>query len=277
MKLVDGLKEKLTYDGYKEDLQKLETAYLNGDDYAINNLTFLLQETQRIHDGDRSHPRLVELDNIRGTLTYDGWEADVDEAVTIHKSNSPLDTFETCMETMKRRQSMSTGDYSHPNLKFLFSLELTFPGCEGKVKEALRLHRHGSGIDYFRYFLIERQRVFEGVRSHPRLVELDALMLLYTGWQKDVKAIETNHLDCRICYNEGVYASYREQLNILSNKQMAYEAGDAQWKYHPIQNDILEVEWTYSGFEDDMDKVRAEDSTSDDTFKNGMRDVQLAK
>ena len=267
LKLVDGLKEQLTYDGYKEDLQKLETAYLNGDDYAINNLTFLVQENQRIHDGDRSHPRLVELDNIRGTLTYDGWEADVDEAVTIHKSNSPLDTFETCMETMKRRQSMSTGDYSHPNLKFLFSLELTFPGCEGKVKEALYLHRLGCGIDYFRYSLIERQRVFEGVRSHPRLVELDALMLLYTGWQKDVKAIETNHLDCRICYNEGVYASYREQLNILSNKQMAYEAGDAQWKYHPIQNDILEVEWTYSGFEDDMDKVRAEDSTGDYTFK----------
>lgn len=273
LKLVDELKEQLTYDGYMKDLQKLETAHLKGDDYDVKELTFYIQESNRIHGGDRSHPRLVELDSIRGTLTYDGWENDVDEALLVHKSNGEDDSFNkfrTCMKKMRRKQRMSIGDYRHPNLKVLFSLALTFPGWEDKLEEAVNEHRNGWDIDYFRYFLVERQRMFEGVRSHERLVALDALTLTYPDWEKDVKEIETNHLDNTIWYNDGVYSSYGEQLDVLEAKQRAYEAGDAQWKYHPIQKKILEGEWTYPGFEDDLDKIRAEDPTSthsDFTFR----------
>ena len=264
LKLVDDLKEQLTYDGFMKDLQKLETAHLNGDDYDVDNLKFHIQESQRIHDGDRSHPRLVELDNIRQSLTYDGWEADVDEALLLHLSDREDDsvTFSFRMKGIKRKQKMSIGDYRHPNLKFLFSLELTFPGWEDKLEEAVNDHRNGWDIDYFRYSLLERQRVFEGVRVHPRLIALDALTLTYPDWQKDFEAIEMNHLDNASYYDDGVYSSYQHQLNILEGKQKAYEAGDDLWRYHPMQKDILERAWTYSGFEDDLDKVRTEDPTS---------------
>lgn len=276
LKLVDELKEQLTYDGYIKDLQQLEDAHLNGEfSFKIDEMIFQLHESQRIHDGDRSHPRLVELDNIRGTLTYDGWEVDVDEALTIHKSYRDDDSmvFDFHIEGMKRRQRMSIGDYRHPNLKFLFSLELTFPGWEEKLEEAVNRHKNGWDIDYFRYSLIERQRVFEGVRVHPRLVALDALtltlMLTYPGWEKDVKEIEMYHLDDDGWYDYGVSDSFREKLNFLEGKQMAYETEDVLWKYHPIQKEILNMEWTYPGFEDDLDEVRAEDPTSSEyTFKN---------
>ena len=272
LKLVDELKEQLTYDGYREDLQKLEDTYLNGGScYEINELIFYVKESQRIHDGDRSHPRLVKLDSIRGTLTYDGWEEDFDEAFSIHKSNGEDDSsFNFRMEGMKRKQMMSIGNYSHPNLRFLFSLALTFPGWEDKLEEAIDDHRNGWDIDYFRYSLNERQRMFNGVRSHERLVALDALTLTYPGWQKDVKEIEMNHLNNQFVYNDGVYSSYGEQLNVLEARQRAYEAGDSLWKYHPIQTEILNTKWTYPGFEDDLDSVRAEDPIQyhcDSTFK----------
>ena len=264
LKFVDELKDQLSYDGYAKDLQKLETAHLEGKSYSIDNMIFHIQESQKIHDGDRSHPRLVELDNIRGTLTYDQWEADVDRALAIHKScrEDDLYAFRNCLEQMKRKQNMSLGDHSHPNLKFLNSLTLTFPGWEDKVKQVINTHKRGCSIDYFRYSLIERQRVFDGVRTHPRLVALDSLMLTYPGWQKDFKAIEINHLDEWICYDNGVHSLFRNQLNVLEGKQKAYEEGDFLWKYHPIQKEILIMEWTYPGFEDDLDEVRAEDPTS---------------
>jgi len=167
----------------------------------------------------------------------------------IHLSNNPLD-IRNCMEKMKRKQRMSIGDYSHPNLQFLYSLELTFPGWEVKLKAAVNDHRNGWSIDYFRYFLIERQRMFEGVRVHPRLVALDELVLSYPGWRKDVKAVERNHLDDSFFYNGGVHDMYQSQLDVLKSKQMAYEAGDAHWSCHPIQKEILSTEWTYPGFED---------------------------
>lgn len=275
LKLVDELKELLTYDGYREDLQKLETAHLDGDDFKVDGLKFYVQESQRIlHDGDRSHPRLVKLDSIRGTLTYDGWEEDFDEALSIHISREDdlFDGVERCLKKMKHTQRMSNGDYSHPNLKFLFSLELTFPGWEDKLEEAVNHHKNGWDtriVDYHRYSLAERQRVFEGVRSHERLVALDELVLTYPDWEKDVKEIEKNHLDDNCWYNYGVSDSFIEKLNFLEGKQTAYEAEDHLWRYHPILKEILSMEWTYPGFEDDLDEVRAEDPTSSDyTFRN---------
>jgi len=276
LKLVDDLKEQLTYDGYMKDLKELENAHFDGGScYRINDLVFLMRESQRIHDGDRSHPRLAELDSIRGTLTYDGWEADVDEALIDHVSNGDEDSyhpFETCMKKMKRKQMMSIGNYSHPNLKFLFSLQLTFPGWEDILEEAVNRHKDGRDIDYFRYSLIERQRVLEGVRSHERLVAFDALTLTYPDWEKDVKEIEMYHLDDDCWYDYGVCDSFREKLNFLEGRQRAYEAEDAQWKYHPIQKEILNMELTYPGFEDDLDEMRAEDPSSSYFTFNRWRD-----
>ena len=212
---------------------------------------------------------MMEIDltlSIRGTLTDDGWEVDVNEALTIHKSYRDDDSFvfDTHIEGIKRRQRMSNGDYRHPNLRYLFSLALTFPDWEDKLEEAVNHHKNGWDIDYFKYSLLERQRMFEGVRSHERLVALDDLVLTYPDWEKDVKEIEKNHLDDNCWFDCGVSDFFQNQLNILEGKQIAYEAEDAQWKYNPIQKEILSMEWSYPGFEDDLDEVRAEDPTSNE-------------
>ena len=128
LKFVDEMKDKLTYEGHRNDLEELEEAHLKGQSNKINDLLFRVQESQRMHDGDRSHPRLVELDAIYSKLTYDGWEEDFEKAVADHLSRAqdPFGMLKTNVDKMKRRQSMHDGDHSHPNLVFLYSLELMF-------------------------------------------------------------------------------------------------------------------------------------------------------
>eukprot|EP00571_Detonula_confervacea_P002446 CAMPEP_0172317296 /NCGR_PEP_ID=MMETSP1058-20130122/31206_1 /TAXON_ID=83371 /ORGANISM="Detonula confervacea, Strain CCMP 353" /LENGTH=77 /DNA_ID=CAMNT_0013031821 /DNA_START=26 /DNA_END=256 /DNA_ORIENTATION=- len=59
LKLIDDeLRYELTYEGHDEDLERLEDAYLNGRNYEFDDLLFYVRESQRIHEGDRSHPRL---------------------------------------------------------------------------------------------------------------------------------------------------------------------------------------------------------------------------
>ena len=113
-----------------------------------------------------------------------------DRAFDEHLDGGSSFSFSYRILGMKRKQAMSTGDHSHEDLVFLASLNLSFSGWEKKVEEAVNRHRSGLKIDLYRFSLPERQRMFEGDRSHPRLVALDALTLRYPGHEEDVKEVE---------------------------------------------------------------------------------------
>mmetsp|Transcript_576 Transcript_576/g.1133 ORF Transcript_576/g.1133 Transcript_576/m.1133 type:complete len:436 (+) Transcript_576:96-1403(+) len=276
LKLIDGeLGHNLTYEGHCEDLQRLEDAYLNGHIYECDDLVFYVRESQRIHEGDRSHPRLVKLDALRELLTYDGWEDDFAAALVYHKKSVEdfLFEFRASVTGMKRRQSMSIGDHSHENLRFLHSLNLSFPGWKKGVEHAVNHHRDGHCVEYYKFTLVEKQRMFKGVRSHPRLVALDSLRLTYPGWLEDTKEAERMHISSLIDYDEGIFHAYKSYLRLISSKQRAYEtSADSPW-VHPVQCKIIETNWTYSGWEADIESVRAEDcttGTSDYTFEDWL-------
>ena len=120
---------------------------------------------------------------------------------------------------MKRRQSMHDGDHSHPDLVFLYSLELMFESWEQEFENAIEAHRNGFSIGYHMFALQERQRMFEGDRSHPRLVALDTLKLSYPGWEEDANVAEKQHVEDSIFYNMGVHSNYQSFLDILASKQ----------------------------------------------------------
>ena len=255
LKFVDEMKDKLTYEGHRNDLEELEEAHLKGQSNKINDLLFRVQESQRMHDGDRSHPRLVELDAIYSKLTYDGWEEDFEKAVADHLSRAqdPFGMLKTNVDKMKRRQSMHDGDRNHPDLVFLYSLELMFESWEQEFENAMEAHRNGFSIGYHMFALQERQRMFEGDRSHPRLVALDTLKLSYPGWEEDANVAEKQHVEDSIFYNMGVHSNYQSFLDILASKQTAVETdGVTEW-LHPIQKKILATAWSYPGFESDME------------------------
>ena len=100
--------------------------------------------------GDRSHPQLQVLDDLR--LTYNGWEADVCKAEDLHL-NYPI-RFDCYVEKMQRKQKIHMGDRSHPQLQALDNLTasgtLTYNGWQADVLKAEDYHvRYPSLFDEF--------------------------------------------------------------------------------------------------------------------------------
>ena len=60
---------------------------------------------QRLHDGDRSHPRVVALDKTKADLSYPGWRSDAAQAemASLCRRNLPHH-LESTVAKMKRKQ-----------------------------------------------------------------------------------------------------------------------------------------------------------------------------
>ena len=70
----------ITYTGWEADVCKAEDLHLN-DPFVFIGYVEGMRLKQALHVGDRSHPQLQVLDNLkRAGLTYNGWEADVRRA-----------------------------------------------------------------------------------------------------------------------------------------------------------------------------------------------------
>ncbi|KAL7553367.1 hypothetical protein ACHAWF_016651 [Thalassiosira exigua] len=260
-----------------ESLEEVPTE--PADSHEFEDVLFFLRETQDINDGYRSHPRLLELDALRRMLTYEGWETDFDDAFDQHtrSARDGSGVFRRSVEKMKRKQCMAVGDYSHENLMFLQSLNLSFPGWIGEVETAVVDHKNGLDIDQYKFSLPERQRIFEGNRSHPRLVALDSLNLTYPGWEEDVNEAEKLHVGSIFC-TDGMFASYKSYLKLLEDKQSSYEIYGKRLAMHPMQRHILDSTWSYPGWQEDVERIEAEDSTnhqSDDHYFRWFDAFQL--
>ena len=61
---------------------------------------------QRLHDGDRSHPRVVALDETKVDLSYPGWRSDAAQAemASLILCQSLPDQLESTVAEMKRKQ-----------------------------------------------------------------------------------------------------------------------------------------------------------------------------
>ncbi|CAB9515900.1 IAP repeat-containing protein 3 [Seminavis robusta] len=83
---LQDVKRTLTYHGWEIDFRDALDAHKERD-YSVDFPKALrkLKVKQKLHEKDRSHPRLVALDAIvvKG-LTYPGWEADVRQLETMH-------------------------------------------------------------------------------------------------------------------------------------------------------------------------------------------------
>jgi hypothetical protein len=257
LKVVDELKLELTYDGHENDLRKLEQAHFSG--CGFGNILHRVRETEKMSKGDRSHPNLVRLDKLIKKVTYDGWRVDFHEAEKQHL-NAPL-FFDYMVKQIERKQKLSVGDRSDIDVKFLDSLRLSFPGWERHWQEALDYYIRGHDMKNIgtRFCLTERQRMYEGDRSHPRLVALDSLRLTYPGWKKDVHKYEQRHVGLGFNGFEmfGESAARRE-IVMLKCKQERYCFGgvkDSSWM-DPDQRTIVNTQWTFPGWKEEVQMVR---------------------
>ena len=258
LKIVDKLKKELTYDGRKKDLKELEQAHFDGASVRFNRILHRVREKEKMSRGDRSHPNLVRLDELMKNVTYDGWANDLQAAEERHL-NRP-DSFDYVLREIERKQKISVGDRSDEQLIFLDSLRLSYPGWEKDWQEALRHYTRGykSSTSPIKFSLTEKQRMYNGDRSHPRLVALDSLQLTYPGWEEDAKKYETKHTSSTFgCFESSGEARARKEIEVMKGKQKRYCSGveDLSWMT-PDQRTIVKTRWTFPGWEKAVQKVR---------------------
>ncbi len=117
------------------------------------------------------------------------------------------------------------GDRSHPDLVRLDSLKprLSYPGWYSDFMEAeTSLHKilPSFKFDDYMFKLQEKQRMFEGDRSHERLLELDSQRFSYPGWQEDIKYAEKIHSSTRDRW-DGVFLALIQKMKY---NQQIFEA-----------------------------------------------------
>jgi hypothetical protein len=71
----------LTYHNWQADVREAEALHMRGS-FQFDDFLDQIRKRQKMHTGDRSHEQLCALDAlISSGLTYDGWQADVHEAI----------------------------------------------------------------------------------------------------------------------------------------------------------------------------------------------------
>jgi hypothetical protein len=197
-----------------------------------------------------NHADLLRLNKLRLTLSYPGWQddfIDAERALLIHAEDlEDLHFFK-----MEEKQRMLNGDRSHERLQRLDSHTFSYPGWQLDVRKAEEghvLHKSGCCFDQCLQGMLNKERVHNGDRSHPDLVQLDRLKraLSYPGWEHDFVNAEKSHLtrpdDFEDCFI----------FKLIEKQRMHY--GD---RSHVRLLELDSHTWTYPGWE--IDKRIAEE------------------
>ena len=147
---------------------------------------------------------LRELDALKPTLSYQGWQRDVAEVESAytrysHSSSLPART----LAKVRRKQQLHDGDRSDALLRQLDMLKptLSYPGWQRDVAEVERdytRHSHGSSVPARTLAKVRwKQHLHDVGRNDAFLRELDALKptLSYEGWQRDVDKVERDYAE----------------------------------------------------------------------------------
>jgi len=205
---------EFTYQGFEADILAAEEAHTGLTFQNFDDKIMEMKLRQQLHNGDRSHPRIVALDSLK--LSYPNYEEDLESALHFHFCSRTFN-FKAKMDGMKKKQKMCNGDRSHPNLVLLDSLRLTYDSWEVDVREAEAAHTGSAWtkFDDIVFRIQEQQRIHDGDRSHSRLVALDSLKLSYPGWQEDVAFAQRDHI-------HSWKASFEKKLAGMKEKQRIY-------------------------------------------------------
>lgn len=147
--------------------------------------------------------------------------------------------------------STTTEDRSHPNLRTLDSLHLSYPGFERDRREVEAIHfgnaKKNLGFDAAIRRLRVKQRAYEEQRSiktlnrsHPNLVALDALELTYPGWEKDVAKVEK------------IYSSDSSNFGDVIHRLQIRELRHQNDRSHYRLQEIDQLKLSYPGWKADI-------------------------
>ena len=117
-----------SYEGWRRDAELAEEHHRKATSTMFDTTPDILdtmRRKQQVHNGDRSHEYIRELDALTPTLSYSGWQ---DDARSIEW---PTDYYRDCYTDggvestfvrMRKKQAEHDGDRSHKNLRELDEL-----------------------------------------------------------------------------------------------------------------------------------------------------------
>lgn len=258
----------LSYPGFQKDFEVAQDFFNRGSESSFLKSFRKLKEKQRVYDDYKAHTRLHALASLE--LAYPGHEFDkqkVEEWHLQHPSNDETDMiFQDKLEGLRNKEKLYLGDRSHPNLKDLDDLELSYPDWEKDYQAAITAHCDTPGRSFANHLhrLRQKQRVFEGDRSHWRLVELDKLNLTYPGWELDWKEVEEWHFN--FADNPRNDQLYAEVMEGLKDQQQIYLGWDYDEEEEEDEGKEEEEEDTGDSDDDEEeeDANNEEDEQGDD-------------
>ena len=204
--------------------------------------------------GNRSHPNLMLVDELKRELTYDGRKKDLKQLEQAHFDGSNY-RFDSILHRVREKEKMSVDDRSHPNLVRLDELiqNVTYDGWRKDLRAAEK--KHLDCPQSFEYVLKEierKQKLSVGDRSDEELIFLDSLRLSYPGWEKDwQKALRH--------YTRGYYNSSTSHINFSMTEKQRMHNGN---RSHPRLVALDSLKLTYPGWEEDVKKYETKHTSS---------------
>lgn len=222
------------------------------------------------------HKFLEELQSLE--LHYPGWHKDVNATREWFEKGAEAD-FMKSFRKLKEKQRVYDDYKAHMRLNALAAVELVYPGHEFDKQAVEQWHlQHPSNDETDMIFqdklegLRNKDKLFNGDRSHPNIQDLDKLDLSYPEWEEDYQAAVAAHCDTPA-------KSFANKLHRLRQKQAVYDGSRAHWRL--VQLDKLNL--TYPGWETDFAQVEEWHFNNADSTKNdnlyaevieGMKDQQ---
>ena len=106
---ITEVERSLTFPGWRRLAERTRGLYTRRPSLVPRYLT-LMRLKQRLHDGDRSDPRIVALDALKGSLSYPGWRGDAARAEmwrgAVGIPHLGLRDFDNAVATMRRKQEV---------------------------------------------------------------------------------------------------------------------------------------------------------------------------
>jgi len=212
--------------------------YQNGDDVAYEHILNRIQSKQTLHDGDRSHHLLSELDLAE--FTYPQWEEDriTVEDTLLHSVNSFAEyDAERLYRGMQNKQSFFSGIDLHPGISILRSNTFSYKGFKRDKRDAMNEYRAGytSAFEKRLSRIQEKQKMQDGNRSNSYVTTLDIGATCTPSPKKNV--------------------TFNEDVQISENEEQILHDGD---RSHLLLSALDFAKFTYPQWE--VDRITVEDS-----------------
>lgn len=152
------------YPGFKTDKQEALHLFSEGYEVALKRLIEKIDKKQQAHFGNRTDYDLIQVDLLRSTFNYEGWEDDAARIQDIQYKDTAVRLF----KGMQRKQDLKEKkNAKHPGIRRLQKNEFSYPGWDSDKKATILLYSRGHDASCQQMIdaMDQRQRIYDTYKT----------------------------------------------------------------------------------------------------------------